>query len=138
MLDAFNAIFITEVSGFYLHILGKAGGAPSQPAAIKALCWGLVTKLLWVIFKEVHKVRANAAGLENIQDNPGKSERVVVPLRRSGGAPGAPGVPQVRVQATPQVSPACGDAFVQYCSPPGGVRSMNRWGGSQPSPVQQD
>ena len=60
------------VSGFYLDILGKAGGAPPQPVAVKALCWGLVTKLLRVIFKEVHKVRADAAGLKNIRDDPAR------------------------------------------------------------------
>ena len=68
----FNAIFITKVSGFCLDILRRAEGAPPQPAAVKALCWGLVTKLLRVIFKEVHKVLADAAGLKNIQDDPAR------------------------------------------------------------------
>ena len=63
----FNAIFITEVGGFYLlDILGQAGSACLQPAMAKALCWGLVSKLLQVIFKEIQKVRMEAAGLENI------------------------------------------------------------------------
>ena len=66
----FNSIFITKVCGFYLDILGKAGSAPPQPAAVKALCWGLVTKLLQVIFKEIHKVQLVGAGLENICDDP--------------------------------------------------------------------
>ena len=68
----FNAIFITKVSGFCLDILRRAEGAPPQPAAVKALCWGLVTTLLQVIFKEVHKVLADAAGLKNIQDDPAR------------------------------------------------------------------
>ncbi len=67
-----NAIFITEVGRFYLDNLGKAGGAPPQPAAVKASCWGLVTKLLRVNFKEIHKVRGDAAGLKNIRNNPAR------------------------------------------------------------------
>jgi hypothetical protein len=63
-----SAIFITEVDGFYRDILGKSG-APPQSAASKASCWSLVTKLLRVLFKEIHKVRVKAAGLENIRDD---------------------------------------------------------------------
>jgi len=64
----FSAIFIPEVDGFYGDILGKSG-APPQSAASKASCWSLVTKLLRVLFKEIHKVRVEAAGLENICNN---------------------------------------------------------------------
>ncbi len=64
----FSAIFITEVDGFYRDILGKSG-APPQSAASKASCWSLVTKLLRVLFKEIHKVRVEAVGLENIRDD---------------------------------------------------------------------
>jgi len=64
----FSAIFITEVDGFYRDILGKSG-PPPQSAASKASCWSLVTKLLRVLFQEIHKVRVEAAGLENIHDN---------------------------------------------------------------------
>ena len=64
----FSAIFITEVDGFYHDILGKSG-APPLSAASKAPCWSLVTKLLRVLFKEIHKVRVEAAGLENICDD---------------------------------------------------------------------
>jgi hypothetical protein len=64
----FSAIFITEVDGFYRDILGKSG-APPQSATSKASCWSLVTKLLRVLFKEIHKVRVEAAGLENIRDD---------------------------------------------------------------------
>ena len=64
----FSAIFITEVDGFYRDILGKSG-APPQSAASKASCWSLVTKLLRVLFKEIHKVRVEAAGLENIRND---------------------------------------------------------------------
>jgi hypothetical protein len=67
----FSAIFITEIDGFYRDILGKSG-APPQPVAVKASCWGLVTKLLRVLFKEIHKVRVEAAGLENIRDDPAR------------------------------------------------------------------
>jgi hypothetical protein len=38
-------------------------------AAYKASCWSLVAKLLKVLFKEIHKVRVEAAGLKNICDN---------------------------------------------------------------------
>ena len=48
--------------------MGKSG-APPQSAASKASCWSLVTKLFKVLFKEIHKVRVEAAGLENIRDN---------------------------------------------------------------------
>jgi hypothetical protein len=67
----FSAIFITEVDGFYRDILGKSG-APPQSAASKASCWGLITKLLRVLFKEIHKVRVEVAGLENIRDDPAR------------------------------------------------------------------
>jgi hypothetical protein len=63
-----SAIFITKVDGFYQDILGKIG-APPQSAASKASCWCLVMKLLRVLFKEIHKVRVEAAGLENIRDD---------------------------------------------------------------------
>ena len=63
-----SAIFITKVDGFYRDILGKIG-APPQSAASKASCWCLVMKLLRVLFKEIHKVRVEAAGLENIRDD---------------------------------------------------------------------
>ena len=61
----FSAIFITKIDNFYRDILGKSG-APSQSAASKASCWSLVTKLLKVLFKEIHKVRVEATGLKNI------------------------------------------------------------------------
>ena len=64
----FSAIFITEVDGFYRDILGKSG-APPHSAVSKVSCWGLVTKLLRVLFKEIHKVRVEMAGLENIRDD---------------------------------------------------------------------
>ncbi len=64
----FSAIFITEVYNFYCNILGKSG-VPPQLGASKASCWSLVTKLLKVLFKEIHKVRVEAAGLENIRDD---------------------------------------------------------------------
>jgi hypothetical protein len=48
----FQAIFITEVSGYYLDILSKTGGVPSHTAEVKATCWALVTKLLRIQFKK--------------------------------------------------------------------------------------
>ncbi len=35
-----------------------------------ALCWALVTKLLKVLFKEIHKVHMFAATLATVKDNP--------------------------------------------------------------------
>jgi hypothetical protein len=64
----FSAIFVTTVDNFYCNILGKSG-APPEPAPSKASCWSLVTKLLKVLFKEIHKVRMEAEGLKNIRDN---------------------------------------------------------------------
>jgi hypothetical protein len=66
----FNAVFITEVSSFYLDILGKASGTPPFSVAVKASCWALATKLLRVMFKEIHQIHMRAAGLENIRDDP--------------------------------------------------------------------
>ena len=67
----FSAIFIPEVGSFYRDILGKSG-APPHSAASKASCWVLVTKLLLVLFKEIHKVRVEVAGLEDIRDDPAR------------------------------------------------------------------
>jgi hypothetical protein len=72
----FNAIFITKILSFYLDILGKAGSNPPFSAAVKASCWALVTKLLHVMFKEIHCVLMHAAGLENIQDDPARVNRL--------------------------------------------------------------
>jgi hypothetical protein len=68
----FRAIFLTEVSNYYLDILGKAGGTPPHMAEIKATCWALVTKLLRVLFKEVHGVRMHAAGLKHVVGDPAR------------------------------------------------------------------
>ncbi len=65
----FQAIFATEVTDYYQEILGKTGGLPLHDKEIKATCWALVTKLLQVIFQEVHKVRVFAADLGNIKDD---------------------------------------------------------------------
>ena len=64
----FSAIFIIKVDNFYHNILGKSG-APPQSAASKASCWSLVTKLLKVLFKEIHKLQVEAAGLKNMCDD---------------------------------------------------------------------
>jgi hypothetical protein len=68
----FNAVFITKVLSFYLNILEKAGSTPPFSTAVKASCWALVTKLLHVMFKEVHHICMHAAGLENIQEDPAR------------------------------------------------------------------
>ena len=69
----FRAIFQTEVSNYYLDILRKAGGTPHHMAEIKATCWALVTKLLRVLFKEVHGVGMHAAGLEHVAGDPARA-----------------------------------------------------------------
>ncbi|KAL3805739.1 hypothetical protein ACHAW5_003819 [Stephanodiscus triporus] len=68
----FRAIFVTEVTDYYQEILGKTGGPPPHDKEIKATCWALVTKLLKVIFQEVHKVRVFAADLGNLKDDTGR------------------------------------------------------------------
>ncbi len=65
----FRAIFTTEVTSHYQEILGKTGGAPPHTAEVKATCWALVTKLLKVLFQEIHKVRMFASELGNIRDD---------------------------------------------------------------------
>jgi hypothetical protein len=65
----FQAIFATEVTSYYQEILGKTGGAPPHTAEVKATCWALVTKLLKVLFKEIHKVRMFASELGTIRDD---------------------------------------------------------------------
>ncbi len=65
----FWAIFATEVMSYYLEILGKMGGAPPHTAEVKVTCWALVTKLLKVLFMEVHKGRMFVAELGNIRDD---------------------------------------------------------------------
>jgi hypothetical protein len=69
ILMHFWAIFATEVTDYYQEILGKTGGRPPHDKEIKATCWALVTKLLKVIFQEVHKVRVFAADLGNVEDD---------------------------------------------------------------------
>jgi hypothetical protein len=63
------AIFKTKITSYYQEILGKTGGAPPHTAEVKATCWALVTKLLKVLFQEIHKVRMFAAELGNIWDD---------------------------------------------------------------------
>ena len=65
----FRAIFTTEDTSYYQEILGKTGGAPPHTAEVKATCWALVTKLLKVLFQEIHKVRMFASELGNIRDD---------------------------------------------------------------------
>ena len=65
----FRAIFTTEVTSYYQEILGKTGGAPPHTAEVKATCWALVTKLLKVLFQEIHKVRMFASELGTIRDD---------------------------------------------------------------------
>ena len=65
----FRAIFTTEVTSYSQEILGKTGGAPPHTAEVKVTCWALVTKLLKVLFQEIHKVRMFASELGNIRDD---------------------------------------------------------------------
>ncbi len=65
----FQAIFTTKVASYYQEILGKTGGAPPHMAEVKATCWALVTKLLKVLFQEIHKVRMFASELGTIRDD---------------------------------------------------------------------
>jgi hypothetical protein len=55
------AIFITEVTLYYDKILSKTGGEPPYSNQVEESCWALVTKLMWTIIEEVHKVRGFAA-----------------------------------------------------------------------------
>jgi hypothetical protein len=71
-----RAIFVTKVTDYYQEILGKTGGPPPHDKEIKATCWALVTKLLKVIFQEVHKVRVFAADLGNIKDDTAQVNRL--------------------------------------------------------------
>ena len=57
------------MTSYYQEILGKTGGAPPHTAEVKATCWALVTKLLKVLFKEIHKVRMFASELGTIRDD---------------------------------------------------------------------
>jgi hypothetical protein len=68
----FRAIFTMEVTNYYQEILGKTGGVPPHTFEVKVMCWALVTKLLWVMFQEIHKVQMFAAELGNITDDPGQ------------------------------------------------------------------
>ena len=43
-----------------------------REAEIKATCWALVTKLLRVLFKEVHSVGMHAAGLKHVVGDPAR------------------------------------------------------------------
>jgi hypothetical protein len=71
-LTHFRSIFTTKVTGYYQEILGKMGGHPPHDKGVKALCWALVTKLLKMIFKEIHKVRMFAAEHCNVREDPAK------------------------------------------------------------------
>ena len=68
-MTQFRAIFTTELTTYYEEILGKTGGAPPHTAEVKETCWALVTKLLKVLFQEIHKVRIFASELGNIRDD---------------------------------------------------------------------
>jgi hypothetical protein len=56
-----SQLFITELTLYYEEIVSKTGGDPPHSKEVKESCWGLVTKLLRTILKEVHKVRRFAA-----------------------------------------------------------------------------
>ena len=100
----FSAMFITKVDNFYRNILGESG-APPQSAASEVSCWSLVTKLLKVLFKEIHKVRMEAEGLKNIRDDAAWVNRFLYDA-----------LEELRVLRellpAPQVPSQCGDASV--------------------------
>jgi hypothetical protein len=52
-----SAIFITELTLYYGKILSKTGGDPPHSKEVKDSCWALITKLLRIILKEVHRVK---------------------------------------------------------------------------------
>jgi hypothetical protein len=68
----FRTIFLNEVGNYYTEILGKMGGAPPHDKAVMATCWALMTKLLKVLFKEIHKVHMFAGELGNVKDDPAR------------------------------------------------------------------
>jgi hypothetical protein len=117
----FRAIFVTEVTDYYQEILGKMGGPPPHDKEIKATCWALVTKLLKVIFQEVHKVRVFAADLGNLKDDMGRVNGLFLyaaleELRVLQDFCHPP------VPPSPQVQQPSGGAPVQHVCTPGGVR----------------
>ena len=65
-LSFFRDIFVTEVSGFYLELVHARGSVEPHSKEIKTQCWALVTKLLHVIFTEIHEVRMFASELTNV------------------------------------------------------------------------
>ena len=66
-LTFYRDIFVTEVSGFYLELVQARGSVEPHSKEIKTQCWALVTKLLHVIFTEIHEVRMFASELTNVQ-----------------------------------------------------------------------
>jgi hypothetical protein len=50
-------LFKTEVTDFYLELLGHAYGEGPYPKAIQEVCWSLVMKMLRVFFEELGRVR---------------------------------------------------------------------------------
>ena len=69
-LAFFRTIFMNEVGNYYSEILGKTGGSPPHDKEVMASCWALVTKLLKVMFKEIHKARMFGATLGTVKDDP--------------------------------------------------------------------
>ena len=66
-LSFFRDIFVTKVAGFYLELVQARGSVEPHSKEIKTQCWAVVTKLLHVIFTEIHEVRMFASELTNVQ-----------------------------------------------------------------------
>jgi hypothetical protein len=78
LLMHFGTIFTMEVTSYYQDILGKTGGPPPHDKEVKVSCWALVTKLLKIIFREIHKVRMFAAELGNTQEDPARGNGLLL------------------------------------------------------------
>jgi hypothetical protein len=60
---------VTELSQFYQELIQGTGSTEPHSKEIKTRCWALVTKLLHVIFVEIHEVRMFATELATIKDD---------------------------------------------------------------------
>ena len=87
-LSFFRDIFVTEVSGFYLELVHARGSVEPHSKEIKTQCWALVTKLLHVIFTEIHEVRMFASELTNVHGDYARVNGGVGGVARIAGVQG--------------------------------------------------
>jgi hypothetical protein len=60
-----------EVTNYHQEIIGKIGGAPPHtPQGQIHVLGDMVTKLIWVMFQEIHKARMFLAEFGNIKNDP--------------------------------------------------------------------